>query len=400
MEAMMQSFTTPIIAATLVLLGLVAPSPSGAQIAGYQRVILVSWDGIRRDTLLELLDADPAAPCWRDGDVFPVPTGRLNGSGEPGYTCLPALAGIKPAGALETSPAYGPFQIFAAHTTNDGETYTKPQHASMFTGYDVLDHGLIGNKTAARIVPGITLYERLMDAFDPVTPTGRNGFVFRTHHSADRKYIGSSIYYWAKRSRALQVTTSHGLETPGNPGAIKHATKSFAKWRADAIAHGLPDPGFFMFLHFKYPDTSGHVNGDGSRQYRQAIIQTDERLYQLFELLRQYGWTDAAVIVTTDHGFNGVYHSRNAGRDVINTWIAAHNVQLTTDHVPLRTAEDYCASQQDPADCTLNGPEIPMPPEDVVPNVILTSIAPTILDMFGVEWRSDPKITAESLYQP
>jgi len=388
-----------LLAFTLALAS-VSASPAAAS-GDYQRVVLVSWDGVRRDVLLELLDAaDPAVPCWRDGTVFPVATGRLNAAGQPGYTCLPALAGIKPPDALETSPAYGPFQVVAAHTTNDGETYTKPQHASMLSGYNAAVHGLLGNKTAARMPEGATIYERLMNAYDPLTPTGRNGFVFRTHHSADRKYIGSSIYYWAKRSKALQTTTSHGLETAGRPGALQFAAKSFERWRYDAESRGLPDPGFFMFLHFKYPDTSGHVNGDGSRQYRQAIIETDRRLYGLMELLHQYGWDDAAILVTTDHGFDGVYHSRNAGRLVFNTWIAARNVQLTADHVPLRTPQDYCASQQDPLDCLANGPEIPMPTQDVVPNVILTAVTPTILDMFGVEWRSDPLVTGASLYQP
>jgi len=156
-----------------------------------------------------------------------------------------------------------------------------------------------------------------------------------------------------------------------------------------------------MFLHFKNPDTTGHVAGDGSRQYREAIQLADQRLYLLLEMLRSYGWNDTAVLLTTDHGFNGVYHSRNAGRIVFNTWIAAHNVALTTDHIPLRTAADYCASQQVPADCLANGPEVPMPAQDAVPNIILTSLTPTILDMFGVEWRTTaPLIHAESLYQP
>jgi hypothetical protein len=389
--------------AALVLFAGTNSSPERALAAGnYQRVVLVSWDGVRRDVMLELLDRDPAEPCWRDGTVFPVPTGRLNSEGQPGYTCLPALAGIKPAGVPAESPAYDPYQIVATHTTNDGETYTKPQHASMLSGYLVADHLLWGNKSRARMPEGATLYERLMDAFDPVTPSGRNGYLFRTHHSADRKYVGSSIYYWAKRSRALQVATGHGNEAEDKTGALQYAASSFARWKLDADARGLGDPAFFMFLHFKNPDTMGHVGGDGSPAYYKAIITADKRLYLLMEMLRSYGWDDdTAILVTTDHGFDGVYHSRNSGRIVVNTWLAAHNVQLNTDDVPLRTADDYCASQQDPADCLLNGPHVPMPPEDVVPNVYITSIAPTILDMFGVEWRTTaPLIAGQSLYQP
>jgi len=392
-----------LLAAALALFVAAGPiGRAGAQPTGdYQRVVLVSWDGVRRDVMQRLLDADPATPCWRDGTVFPVSTGRLNSSGQPGYTCLPTLAGIKPAGVPAESPAYDPFQIVASHTTNDGETYTKPQHASMLSGYTVSDHLLWGNKSRARMPEGATIYERLMNAFDPVTPTGRNGYIFRTHHSADRKYVGSSIYYWAKRSKALQVATGHGNEEEDRTGALQYAAASFARWKADADARGGGAPSFFMFLHFKNPDTMGHVGGDASPAHYKAITVADKRLYLLMEMLRSYGWDDAAIIVTTDHGFDGVYHSRNAGRIVVNTWIAAHNVQLSTDGIPLRTAEDYCASQQDPADCLANGPEVPMPPEDVVPNVYVTSITPTILDMFGVEWRtSAPLIAGASLYQP
>jgi hypothetical protein len=385
-------------------IALVATGRSGAQAVPYKRVILVSWDGVRRDMLYDLLDADPAEPCWRDGDVFPVATGRLNASGQPGYTCLPTLAGLKPAGMPAESPAYASYQVLSMHTTNDGDTYTKPQHASMLTGYDVTTHGLEGNKSTGYVPQGSSIYERLMDYFDPVDPATlrRDGFVFRTQHSADKKFIGNSIVYWAKKSRALQVYTSHGSETPDRTGALKYVAISFAKWQADAVARGLDNDEmrFFMFLHFKNPDTTGHVAGDGSRQYREATMLADKRLYLLMEMLRAYGWEDTAILVATDHGFNGVYHSRTGGRTSINTWLAAYNVTLTTDGIPLRDAASYCAAQSDPADCLANGPHVPMPPEDAVPNVYVMSVLPTILDMYGVEWRDDPLISSPSLYQP
>lgn len=368
----------------------------------YRRVLLLSWDGVRRDVLHELLErTDPLVPCWEEGDVFPMPTGRTDGGGNPLYTCLPALAGVKPSDAPADSPAYAPFQVIASHTTNDGVTVTKPQHASMLSGYDATHHGLTMNVSSTRMPQGAIVYERLMDAFDPVGIDGRrNGFVLRTHHSASRKFAGSSLYYWAKRSRALQVATGNGNEADGAPGPLKYAAASFAKWRAEAVVRGLEDPAFFLFLHFKSPDWAGHLSGDKSKQYRQAIVATDRRLYTLLEMLRSYGWSDAAVLVTTDHGFAGIHHGRDAGRIVFNTWIAAHNVHLTTDHVPIRDEAAYCASHQDPAACLADGPEIPMPPEDAVPNVLVTFVVPTILDMFGVEWRDTSEIDGDSLYVP
>ena len=107
----------------------VVPSASAqyAPSGDYQRVVLVSWDGVRRDVLFDLLEADPSQPCY--AQVFPLATGRVDSQGFPIYTCLPALAGAVPSDAPAGSPAYAPFQMLASHTTNDGTTMTKPQHA-------------------------------------------------------------------------------------------------------------------------------------------------------------------------------------------------------------------------------------------------------------------------------
>lgn len=367
----------------------------------YQRVILLSWDGVRRDVLYEMLEvADPSAPCWDTADIYPMDTGRLDARGAPIYTCLPTLAGLKPISAPVDSPDYGPFQVIASHVTNTGSAFTKPQHATILSGYEVEDHGQTANTSRARMPEGATIYERLMNAIDPPDERGRrNGFILRTHHSGSKKFVGPQFYYWAKSSRALQTATGRGREFDGCAGALKRARKSLDRWKRDAEARRLPDPGFFMFLHFKTPDWNGHLNGDSSRQYRLGIYQTDERLYGLLENLREHGWEDTPILITTDHGFLHLHHFRNAGRTVINTWIAARGVTLTTDHIPVRTEADYCASQQDPEDCAANGPEIPMPPEDAVPNVLATFVTPTILYMFGVEWRSSaPQLHGQSLY--
>ena len=375
---------------------------AGSPLGDYQRVVLVSWDGVQRDILYDLFEVpDPSQPCWKSGTVFPVDTGRLNGQGAPIYTCMPALAGLKPADAPAESPAYGPYQMIASHTTNDGQTLTKNQHASMLSGYNATDHGILDNVSTVRMPIGATIYERLMDAYDPVGPDGRrNGFIFRTSHAASKKYIGSSIHYWARRSRALQIVTGHGYEDVGAIGPLKYVLKGLDRWRTETDTLGLEEPGFLIFMQFKHPDINGHLNGEDSRQYREAIVQTDARLYLLMEMLRNHGWDDAAIFVTTDHGFHDIHHLRNGGRDSFNAWIAAWNVHLTTDDVPLRTAADYCASHQDEADCLANGPDEPMPDRDIVPNVYVTFVVPTILDMCGVEWRSDPLQKGQSLYRP
>ena len=362
----------------------------------YNRAVLVSWDGVRRDVLLELLEkSDPLQPCWEGGEIFPVATGRTNSNGDPVYTCLPALGGAVPYDAPAGSPVYAPYQMLASHTTNDGTTMTKPQHASMLTGLNAETHGLVGNDTKGPTAPGITIYEMLMDAYDPVNELGeRDGTIFRTHQSSDRKYVGRAIDNWARRSDALQVATGHCNGDGLNPGPLKHAARSFERWKLDEQEMGLFETYFFMFLHFKTPDWAGHRSGTDSRAYKRSITEADRKLYTLMEMLRSYGWGDAAILVTTDHGFNRVHHTRDAGRTVFNTWLAAFNVTLSTDGIPMRTSEDYCASFNTPELCLME----PMPPEDVVPNVYVTSVTPTLLDMFGVDWRSTASLDGVSLY--
>jgi len=395
--------------ALLVLPWLVVPSipaesasltvpPSG----DYQRAVLVSWDGVRRDVLMDLLEvSDPAVPCWTNGDVFPVATGRLDSEGAPLFTCLPALAGAVPGDAEPGSPAYAPYQVLPCHTTNDGTTMTKPQHASMLTGQNAETHGLVGNRTKGQLAAGTNVFEYLMDTYDPVDIDGdRNGFIFRTHMSSDRKYVGRALYRWAKKSKALQRATGHGNGKGTRPGPLRHAEKTFDRWKKSEVELGLAETDFFMFLHFKTPDWAGHRNGADSKAYRRVITQTDRKLYTLMEMLRFYGWEDAAILITTDHGFNKVHHTRDAGRNVFNTWLGAYNVNLTVDHIPIRTADDYCESFTKPEDCLADGPDEPMPAEDAVPNVILTVVLPTLLDMFGIEWEGTTPIEGVSLYTP
>jgi hypothetical protein len=291
--------------------------------------------------------------------------------------------------------------MIASHTTNDGNTMTKPQHASMLTGLNTAPQGIPTNETKGPLQPGVTIYEILMNALDPLSSLGeRNGYVLRTLQASSRKYVGRQITRWASGSDALQIDTSNGNDAGDRPGPLTRAERAFETWKQDELERGLAETNFFVMLHFKSSDWAGHKAGAGSSQYRRAIVETDRKLYALLEMLRSYGWEDAAVLVATDHGFHRDQHTRDGGRDSFNTWLAAYNVALNTDQVPLRTPEDYCASHSDPEACLSLGPEEPMPPDDVVPNVLVTAVTPTLLDMFGVEWRTTTSIEGVSLYHP
>ena len=88
---------------------------------------------------------------------------------------------------------------------------------------------------------------------------------------------------------------------------------------------------FFAFVHYKEADVTGHESGAESAAYRESIISLDEQLQGLLDVLSFAGvLDDTSVLLTTDHGFSGIFH---LSRDPENTdtWIAALNFALRDD---------------------------------------------------------------------
>ncbi|HUS69529.1 MAG TPA: alkaline phosphatase family protein [Anaerolineae bacterium] len=62
---------------------------------------------------------------------------------------------------------------------------------------------------------------------------------------------------------------------------------------------------FFLWVHYKEPDTVGHEFGENSAQYSASLEVNDQELARLLDGLRAHGIEGRTlVIVTTDHGFN------------------------------------------------------------------------------------------------
>ncbi|HJX38669.1 MAG TPA: alkaline phosphatase family protein, partial [Anaerolineae bacterium] len=68
---------------------------------------------------------------------------------------------------------------------------------------------------------------------------------------------------------------------------------------------GYAECHFFLWLHYKEPDTVGHEFGENSAQYSASLEVNDQELARLLDGLRAHGIEGRTlVIVTTDHGFN------------------------------------------------------------------------------------------------
>lgn len=102
---------------------------------------------------------------------------------------------------------------------------------------------------------------------------------------------------------------------------------------AASFIHNYSKNNFFLFIHYREPDLAGHLFGENSLNYDDAIIKCDTELGRVLYRLEAEGIGDStAIVVTTDHGFqeNGYGHNGQAwGADsgdpaVYTTWIVCN----------------------------------------------------------------------------
>jgi hypothetical protein len=253
------------------------------------RVLLVSWDGVGRDVVEELLHWQPlgddpvACPAKRRPATMPVQCGEE-------LTCLPNLCRFQ----------------FLNSWDSEGKPLTRPQHAQMLSGYGPVTTGVDRNAGSSTMPPGYTVYERL-DAF--FGPGHMNG------HIAGRKYVSRGIVRWADQDETLDVNLRRG-GPDGRTGV--NTTK-----RALPVIADFADDRFFLFVHYKEADVTGHRAGTRKANYRETVISIDQQLGALMQGLEDAGIRDSTqVLVTTDHGFDGRFHVGRHG-SIVETWIAA-----------------------------------------------------------------------------
>jgi hypothetical protein len=310
--------------AVLVLAGSIAPASAVA----VDHVILVSWDGNRSSVLDQMMRWQPATdaphpcPAKRHEAVIPKAVGDY-------LTCMPTLSS---------------FQMINSHDI-EGKPLTRPQHAQMLTGYGPLQTGVVANAGKKSVPPGLAVYERIKAARPEVF----------TVHIGGRKYTGKGITKWSQKDGALDLFMSRG----GRDKYTGNGTTAKVVEALDAIG----DSPFFLFVHYKAVDVIGHRASDKSVPYRENMIWNDIQLKAIMNLLADRGLLDSTeIIVTTDHGFEGIFHTNRDDPNVTDTWLASMNPILAPD------------------DATI---------QDVVP---------TILDLFGIDYsNADPPYPGHSL---
>jgi len=259
-----------------------------------RNLILISWDGLDRSVLYELLAKQK----------------------------LPNLAALIREGSLQEIEVTG------------HPTVTKPGHAEMLTGLDAATTGVFSNTDYRPIPAGHTILERVQDHLG-----GRDKLRIFMVTSKVAHVGGRGPGEQRKRRQAAPpgADDTPELETRGEPFYLtKRRLDVFDSDQRSADETGplclkylaqFKEPRFLAFLHFSDPDHAGHKHGIDSREYREAAIACDDWLGKIVGWLNEQGLRDVTPIyVTTDHGFDehGKSHS-----NAPHGWLATNDKCVT-----------------------------------------------------------------------
>ena len=261
-----------------------------------RNAILFSWDGVQREHLIE---------CLSRGELHNLAALIKEGN----------VANIEVTGH---------------------QTATKPGHVQMLTGYDP---DVTGTKTNAefKIIPkGLSVFERLEDAFgsDKIATIMITGC---SHHIGDCPPSKPEEIEKAKAELAKGDLSPDDREkrvfiiqnTNGEP--FYNVTRSIDFWDGEQrrysdingpiMLQAVDKYGkgrFFAFFHFRDPDHEGHTFGENSEQYTHAIIDCDKWLGEIVRKLKDLGVYDKTMVfVTSDHGFDEGKRSHSNAPQVV-----------------------------------------------------------------------------------
>jgi len=229
--------------------------------AEFRNAILISWDGLDRSVVKELLKDEK----------------------------LPNLAALVKAGSLQDIQVKG------------HDTETRPGHAEMLTGLAAEVTGIKSNFEGEAVPEGTTIFERLKKSL------GKDGIT--TVMITGKAYVGTLV---PAGSRASIDSFDAGSRTAPTVGPLCLAALEKHKQRR-----------FFAFFHFLDPDSAGHGSGMDSKPYRQAAVTCDAWLGAMIELLKKEKLADATLIyVMADHGFDAGARVHSNAPD---SWLATND---------------------------------------------------------------------------
>ena len=253
-----------------------------AEDPGFKNVILIGWDGVQRNHLMELLEEER----------------------------LPHLKQLSQEGSLI------PIDI----TT--GATETKSGWVQILTGYDPQISGVYSNREYGPVPKGYTLPERLEDYFgdsniNTVFLAGKDhNLGTRGPH---RICTNCNRLYWFDEELSTHPDGADKKELKQMEGEPYFISKNYIDFfengllTADVVGPKVLEyiekfrgDNMFMFVQFREPDQpGGHLHGENSSEYTEGIILDDRWLGEIVKKLKELGiYEETLIYVTSDHGFD------------------------------------------------------------------------------------------------
>jgi len=235
------------------------PTPTATPTSGTRRdgsgpknLIIVIWDGTQRAHLLEMLDRSQ----------------------------LPNLSAF----IRENQPLAWP--VIESQTCRPGSgagymTETGPGNSAIATGLGSAGMGNWTNADPHPIPEGRTVWEWFK---------GR-GYATGIVSSKDEPF-------WPN-------TTLNNARREIDYWRVAKESQSWVTDNALAFIRNQAGSRFFLWVHYKEPDTVGHKHGENSAEYTQGLASDDQELGRIVGELRARDMlADTVLVLTSDHGFN------------------------------------------------------------------------------------------------
>jgi len=248
----------------------------------FQNVVVLGWDGTRRERVRALLAQ-----------------GRL-----------PNLARFVAGGK------------WLDMDVTSGETATKAGWAQILTGYAPETTGVFNNRRRYRAIPeGYTVPERLKARFgDGITTVFLAGKLAnlgaRGPHKVcvncerglwwDEKLFAGGSRVPRSRREILSMDSEPYMETKKHVDefAVGLGAMDRVGGRILEALDAQNEKRFFLFAEFEEPDEMGHVYGEGSPQYSDALVRLDAWLGRILQRLKEHQLAEQTLVyLVSDHSF-------------------------------------------------------------------------------------------------
>ncbi len=181
---------------------------------------------------------------------------------------------------------------FRAHTISTA--CTLPSHASMLSGVDVEQHGLIWNNWRPE-----------------------RGFIHVPTIFSQAESSGLHTAAFVGKFKLRHILPAGTIDTFERPG---YFCKKVSDEAAIFLEKERPE---LAFVHFSDPDDAGHSLGWLSPAQMTAAREADQCLGSLIQALERAGTLDETlIIVSADHGGHGMGHGKITMSEINIPWIA------------------------------------------------------------------------------